>query len=49
MIDLTPLRTQLPAIFEQFAELRRFFPALHLKRDGKIPIFLVGPGGTQMN
>jgi selenocysteine lyase/cysteine desulfurase len=28
--------------------LRRQFPALHVMRDGKQPIFLDGPGGTQV-
>ncbi len=30
------------------AALRRQFPALHLQRDGLTPIFLDGPGGTQV-
>ena len=30
------------------AALRRQFPALHLPRDGVIPIFLDGPAGTQV-
>jgi cysteine desulfurase family protein (TIGR01976 family) len=28
--------------------LRKQFPALHKKRDGRLPIFLDGPGGTQV-
>src|SRR5262245_15424548 len=30
------------------ASLRRQFPALHRARDGRLPIFLDGPGGTQV-
>jgi cysteine desulfurase family protein (TIGR01976 family) len=30
------------------ASLRRQFPALHLQRDGLTPVFLDGPGGTQV-
>src|SRR5262245_45635121 len=28
--------------------LREQFPALHRRRDGQVPIFLDGPGGTQV-
>jgi cysteine desulfurase family protein (TIGR01976 family) len=32
----------------QFLALRQRFPALHIKRDGRLSIFLDGPGGTQV-
>src|SRR5947207_14428835 len=31
-----------------FSECRQSFPALHLRRDGVVPIFLDGPAGTQV-
>jgi cysteine desulfurase family protein (TIGR01976 family) len=31
-----------------FAVLRQQFPALHLRRNGRLPIFLDGPAGTQV-
>src|SRR2546427_6018685 len=41
-------REPLPAHFRSFLELRRQFPALQQTRDGHVPIFLDGPGGTQV-
>jgi selenocysteine lyase/cysteine desulfurase len=41
-------RRSLPAEFQKFAELRRQFPALQQTRAGQAPIFLDGPGGTQV-
>ena len=38
----------LPSHLQQFPELRRQFPALEQKREGQAPIFLDGPGGTQV-
>jgi cysteine desulfurase family protein (TIGR01976 family) len=41
-------RKSLPADFQKFPELRRKFPALQQTRAGQVPIFLDGPGGTQV-
>jgi len=41
-------RHSLPAEFQKFTELRRQFPALQQTRAGQAPIFLDGPGGTQV-
>jgi cysteine desulfurase family protein (TIGR01976 family) len=41
-------RESLPADFQKFPELRRQFPALQQTRAGQVPIFLDGPGGTQL-
>jgi cysteine desulfurase family protein (TIGR01976 family) len=48
MIDLAPVRHELPACFKQFSLRRQQFPALQRTRAGLTPIFLDGPGGTQV-
>jgi cysteine desulfurase family protein (TIGR01976 family) len=47
MFDLTP--SELAALFDRFSQLRRFFPGLNRCREGVLPIFLDGPGGTQVH
>src|SRR5262249_46424590 len=48
MMDLDLLEQELPTLASRYAELRQFFPALNQMRDGRLPIFLDGPGGTQV-
>jgi cysteine desulfurase family protein (TIGR01976 family) len=48
MIDIASIRRELPALSRKHAELRQFFPALNRPREGRLPIFLDGPGGTQV-
>ena len=48
MIDIARIRQELPTLSRKHAELRQFFPALNRPREGRLPIFLDGPGGTQV-
>src|SRR5438445_5024752 len=48
MAEVSRLTEKLPPVFQKYEELRINFPALQYKRDRKLPVFLDGPGGTQV-